>query len=200
MKSKVLVIAGAAALAVAAVALFLSLRASPVEREAEMSGGGATATPPATSPATSSTGSGEPEADPAVPFGGPAASYPLDLEALRAQIPDNLYWKYDAKTSEVAVAKERAERAKQRNAMYGRIQANEASESELRAYYDERRRLSNDYLQLTTLVLEGKAGEVSERDRGLFELTANLHRDRLKQIERDQSDALSRLAAKAPAK
>jgi hypothetical protein len=196
VKSKVLVLAGVAALAIAAVVLFLSVRASPPPREAENSAAGAT-TPPATTSPTTATD--DMTRDPAVPFGGPAPSYPIDLDSLRAQIPDNLYWKYDAKTSDVEVAKERAERARQRNATYGRIQANEATEGEIRAYYDERRRLSNDYLQLTQLVLDGKAGEVSERDRGLFELTANLHRDRLKQIERDQADALSRLASKAAA-
>lgn len=127
----------------------------------------------------------------------PADSYSIDLERLRPLIPENLYWQTGAPTSDVAVAKERARRAEERNKLLGRIQANEASEEEIRGYYSERRRVSNDYLQLAKLVLDGKAGEVSERDRGLFELTVNLHRGRLQQIERDQSDALGRLAARA---
>lgn len=179
-------------MALAAVALVLKLRSAD---EAS--------SPQSISAPSSSGGSGGGGLDP----GGPVRiddnlpmrsqeSYALDLEKLRAEIPDNVYWKLDAPTSDVAVAKERAEQAKRRNTALGRIQANEASEQEIRAYYDERRRVSTDYLQLAKLVLEGKAGEVSDRDRGLFELTVTLHQGRLQQIERDQSDALGRLAAR----
>jgi hypothetical protein len=193
MKSKALLFGGLAVLFVAAVVLALWLRsdgdpAPPAAPHAAGQGGDVT-----------KTQSSDDSAIPSETFGGSQASYPLDLQKLRSKIPDNRYWQLDMPTSDVDVAKERAEKAQQRNAMFGRIQANEASEQEIRAYYDERRRVSKDYLELALMVLDGQAGEVSERDRGLFELTANLHRARLKQVEIDQSAALGRIAGRGGA-
>jgi hypothetical protein len=172
VKSKILLAVGLAVLVGVAV-LVVKLRGSD-DASPSQSGSG-------------SSGSAVATADPPRDPGGPVRieddlpmrteeSYPLDLEKLRGQIPENLYWKLDAPTKDVAVAKERAARAKQRNTMLGRIQANEASEEEIRAYYAERRKVSTDYLELAKLVLAGKAGEVSERDRGLFELSVKIGR------------------------
>jgi len=178
-------------LLVAAVVLALWLRsdgdpARAVKSERGEHGSGAVSSP-----------SGDDPGIPSETFGGSQASYPLDLQKLRSQIPDNRYWQLDAPTTDVEVAKERAEKAKARNTMFGRIQANEASAEEIRAYYEERRRVSKDYLELALMVLDGRAGEASERDRGLFELTANLHRARLEQIDRDQGAALGRISGGA---
>lgn len=92
------------------------------------------------------------------------------------------------------MAKQRAARAEADNAALGRITANEASPEEIRAYYAERRAVSKDYLEITELILKEQGDALPERDRGAFELSANLHRARLQQIERDQADALARLA------
>jgi hypothetical protein len=120
--------------------------------------------------------------------------YPVDEPWLRARLPaTNRYWTEAAPTADVEVAKARAERAKRSNTMYGRILANEASEAEIRSYYDDKRQLSEDLLALAELVLREKKDELPERDLGLFELTANLHRARLQQIQRDLKDALGRL-------
>jgi hypothetical protein len=195
VKLKVLLIVGGIVLIVAVLAVFLvvpcggpSPQAPLTEHASTRDSGGDGGRERA--PETST----QPQEDSLTPS---ADSYPIDLEKLRPLIPANVYWQIGAPTSDVAVAKERAARAEERNKMLGRIQANEASEEEIRAYYAERRRVSNDYLQLVKLVLEGKAGEVSERDRGLFEMTVNLHQGRLQQIERDQSDALGRVMARA---
>lgn len=191
MKSKAFIIGGVVVSLAAALVLYLQLRAE--EAPARQGRGTDVTTSSEKTSAAEVTSEGS-EASPENPFGGPAPSYPLNLEALRPQIPNNRYWELDAPTQEVGVAKQRAARAKKRNDDYGRILANEAEVSEIRAYYDERRRVSTDYLELTELVLAGKAGELTERDRGLFELSANLHRERLKQIERDQAAALDRRA------
>jgi hypothetical protein len=124
-----------------------------------------------------------------------AQAYPVKLDALRAQIPNNRYWAMGAPTSDPAVAKVRAARAEQDNRELGRITANEASPEEIRAYYTERRAISRDYLELAELVLKQLGDTLPDRDRGMFELSANLHRARLQQIERDQSDALARIQA-----
>jgi hypothetical protein len=118
--------------------------------------------------------------------------FPVDLDDLRAKLPTNRYWELVAPTSDPEIAKTRAERAKRDNALFGRTQTGEAAEDEIRAYYAEQRRISEDYLQLSLTVLAEKAEQLSERDRGLFELSVQLHRARLTQIERDLSDALTR--------
>ncbi len=124
-----------------------------------------------------------------------APPYPVKLDALRAQIPNNRYWNLGAPTSDPAIAKLRAARAEQDNRDLGRITANEATPEEIRTYYAERRAISRDYLELAELVLK-QIDTLPERDRGMFELSANLHRARLQQIDRDQSDALARIEGK----
>src|SRR5262245_46565824 len=120
------------------------------------------------------------------------AHYPVNLDELRTRLPNNRYWELGAPTSDPAVAKARAERAKRDNAIFGRTQTGEATEKEIRDYYAEQRRISEDYLELSLLVLAEKSRQLPERDRGMFELSVNLHRARLKQIERDLADALAR--------
>jgi hypothetical protein len=143
---------------------------------------------------TSDANDADDAGDPEPPSAADTPPYPVDEEWLRARLPPtNRYWQEAAPTADVEVAKARAERAKRSNAMYGRILANEASAAEIGAYYDDRRQLSMDYLELAELVLREKKDELPERDLGLFELTANLHRARLAQIERDRRDALARL-------
>lgn len=149
---------------------------------------------PAVRPATARSGSASaPPAAPAEPSGS-AGGYPVDLAALRVRLPDNRYWQLGAPTSDPAVAKRRAARAERDNAELGRVQSGEASSDEVRAYYAERRAISRDYLQIAELVLAEQGESLPPRDRGMFELSANLHRARLQQIDRDESDALARRA------
>lgn len=131
---------------------------------------------------------------------GSAAAYPVQLDALRARLPGNRYWALGAPTADPAVARARADRAERDNVQLGRILANEASAEEIRAYYTERRAISNDYLEIARLVLAEQGDRLPERDRGMFELSITLHRSRLQQIDRDESDALARLAARAAAR
>jgi len=156
----------------------------------------ASSTRPSTAPAGPSPALPTPAASSAP--AGAAAAYPVDLEDLRARLPNNRYWELGTPTSDPAVAKARAERAKRDNALFGRTQTGEASEPEIRAYYAEQRRISEDYLQLSLLVLAEKSAQLPERDRGLFELSVQLHRARLTQVERDLTDALARRRARAP--
>jgi hypothetical protein len=122
----------------------------------------------------------------------PLAHYPVNLDDLRARLPNNRYWQLGVPTRDPAVARARAERARRDNELFGRVQTGEASEPEIRAYYDERRRVSEDFLQLSMLALAEKGDQLPERDRGMFELSVTLHRARLKQIDRDLADALAR--------
>lgn len=119
----------------------------------------------------------------------------MKLDALRAKFPNNRFWAFGAPTSDPMLARMRAAKAERDNAAFGKIQANEASPEEIRAYYDDKRALSRDYLQISQAVLDENGDALPERDRGMFQLSVNMHRDRLKQIERDERDALARRAA-----
>lgn len=126
--------------------------------------------------------------------------YPVNLDALRVRLPHNRYWELGAPTSDPAVARARAERAERDNKALGRILANEADPGEIRAYYTERRAISRDYLELAELVLAEQGDRLPPRDRGMFELSVNLHRARLQQIDRDEADALARRSARTAAR
>lgn len=196
-----MVLLGAIALALA-VGLWLKLRSAGEESQTAPAAVPAPGTSAASGSAAAPSVAASPE-DPAATEAARIAAaaaeaprYPVDLEWLRSRIPDNLYWEHGAPTSDVEVAKRRAEAAKRSNDAYGRVLSGEASEQEIRDYYAQKRKLSQDYLALSLLVLEEKGAELPERDRGMFELSAKMHRDRLTQIERDQADALARRAAK----
>lgn len=139
--------------------------------------------------------------EPAVPSDPPdsLSHYPVDLEDLRARLPNNRYWELGVPTKDPEVARARAERARRENELFGRTQTGEATEAEVRAYYAERRRVSEDYLELSLLVLKEKGDQLPERDKNLFALSAKMHKDRLAQIERDLADALARRRQRAGA-
>lgn len=138
-----------------------------------------------------------PGADDGSGAGGPTAGYAVDLDALRAKLPNNRYWELGAPSDDPAVARARAERAERSNKAFGRAQTGEASEEEIRAYYAEQKRISSDYLELSLTALAEYGAQLPERDRGMFELSAQLHRAKLVQIDRDLADALERRRARA---
>ena len=121
-----------------------------------------------------------------------SAEYPVKLDELRAKFPKNRYWALGAPTSDPAVAKARAAHAEADNKMLGKITANEATPEEIHTYYAERREISKDYLQISQAILDEQGDKLPERDRGMFTLSVKMHTDRLKQIDRDETDALAR--------
>lgn len=124
--------------------------------------------------------------------------YPVKLDALRAKFPNNRYWALGAPTSDVAVAKARAAHAEADNKMMGKITANEATPEEIRAYYAERRAISKDYIEISKAILDDNGDKLPERDRGMYGLALKMHTDRLKQIDRDERDALTRRGVTSP--
>jgi hypothetical protein len=118
--------------------------------------------------------------------------YPVDLEALRAKLPDNLYWEMDVPTKDTAELGRREGVKAKWNALYGRVLSNEASEEEVHRYYEHRRKVSEDAISFATTMLQDYGDTLPDRDRGLLELSVNLHRARLSEIPRQESDALAR--------
>ncbi|MCP3098868.1 hypothetical protein LZ198_08270 [Myxococcus sp. K15C18031901] len=159
----------------------------------------APATPPSTAPAAAPvTGSvmkdylKPPTVDVAQGEDGPAKPYPIDLEKLRAKLPDNLYWSLAAPTTDAEVLKKREDDTRRWNDAFGRIQSGEATEQEVRDYYAHRRKVSEDMVQFATTVMADHGGELPERDRGLYELSINMHRTRLSEYPRQEEEAQAR--------
>ena len=116
----------------------------------------------------------------------------LDLAALRARTPDNLYWLLAAPTEDPAVLEARAAEKKRRNDQYGRVLSSTATTDEIEDYYAYRRRLSEDYIEVSQLILDDHGDALAERDVGLLELTIALHTSRLSEVPRKLDDALRR--------
>lgn len=133
---------------------------------------------------------------PQIPAQAANSAYPVDLDRLRERLPDNLYWTLGAPTDDKNVLAQRAERARQTNELFGKVQSSTASEEEIHRYYDDRRRMSEDYIQFAQTVLAEYRSELPEKDVGLYELSVNLHRARLAEIPRNRDDALARLREK----
>src|SRR5262245_60646905 len=118
--------------------------------------------------------------------------YPVDLEQLRARLPDNAYWEMGAPTEDPEKLKSRAEHARRMNELYGKILSGTGTEDEIHRYYEERRRISQDYIQFAATVLAEHGDRLPEQDRGLYQLTIQMHRDRLAAIPRDIAQAIAR--------
>jgi hypothetical protein len=116
----------------------------------------------------------------------------MKLEELRARLPDNLYWTRDAPTTDPEVLRQRAEEARQWNTLFGKVQAGEASEEEIQRYYDHRRKISEDYIAMGSLMLTEYSDRLTERDQGLIALSIRMHRDRLAEVQRQISEAQER--------
>jgi hypothetical protein len=121
-----------------------------------------------------------------------AAWASIDLDAVRQAMPDNLYFQLAAPTQDEAVLAERAAERERWNAAYGKILSGTGSEDEIRAYYDQRARLSTDYVEFTTYLLDHHRDTLPERDTALLELARRMHAARLEEIPRKIEEAFAR--------
>jgi hypothetical protein len=116
----------------------------------------------------------------------------LKLEELRKRLPDNLYWKQDAPTQDPEELRQRAEDARRWNELFGKVQSGDASEEEIQRYYEHRRKISEDYIALGSLMLTEYGDRLPERDQGLIALSIRMHRDRLTEVPRQLEEARER--------
>ena len=141
---------------------------------------------------------------PAAPAAPPAAD-PLeaaegawdrvDMEAVRAAMPDNLYWKLAAPTHDPALLEWREQERERWNTEYGKVLSNTATAEEVDAYYAFRRRLSLDYVEFATHLLSNSGSVLPLRDRSLLALALRMHLQRLEEIPRQLAEAQERRAA-----
>jgi len=151
--------------------------AAPAEREAP---------PPADEPAAPRAS----EASPDLPLGLGA----VDLEEVRAALPDNLYWQTSAPTNDPAVLEQREREKAHRNEQYGKILSGTGTEEEILDYYDHRMRASTDYIQFVDHLLEHYSSDLTDQDLGLLHLAKRLHQARLEEIPRRLQEAKERKA------
>ena len=116
----------------------------------------------------------------------------VDLDAIREAMPDNLYWELGMPTSDPDVQAERANERRRWNEAFGRVLSGTASEAEIDAYYAQRYRLSTDYLEFASHLLENYADVLPERDVGLLGLVVEMHHARLQQMPRRVAEAHER--------
>lgn len=116
----------------------------------------------------------------------------VDLDAVRREIPDNLYWEMGAPTQDPERLEARARERARWNEAWGRVQSGNASEAEIHDYFAHRERLSNDYLAFASLLLDRYREVLPERDVGLLELSVRMHHKRLQELPRRLAEALER--------
>ena len=118
----------------------------------------------------------------------------MKLERLREEIPRNRYWVDSAPTDDPDVLNRREAEAAGWNQLYGKVLSGTASDGEIRTWVDHRRQVSVDAIEFAEHVLTEHGSELPERDRGLLELAIEMHRTRLAELPRQESEARARKA------
>lgn len=116
----------------------------------------------------------------------------VDLEEVRQALPRNAYWELGAPTEDPEVQRRRAEEKVDRNRRFGLVQAGTASVAQVDAYYDERERISEDYVVLTSHLLETYPDLIPERDVAMLELARDMNAKRLLQLPQERARAHDR--------
>jgi hypothetical protein len=167
-------------------------------------------TPPADAAAVPPPGGSASEASPPLEAGSADADAApdlvgrswvgVDLEEVRAALPENLYWEKAAPTLDERLVRQREEDKARRNELYGKVLSGTGSEEEIRAYFEERQRLSTDYIQFVDYLLEHYEDRLPEQDLGLLHLARKLHLARLQEIPRRLQGAFDRKRAQDAAR
>lgn len=121
----------------------------------------------------------------------------VDLDAVRAALPDNLYWTTSVPAQDPQVIEARAQERARWNEAWGKVLSNTATPEEIHAYYAHRQRVSEDAIAFANYLLNHYSAVIPERDQGLLDLAVRLHLARLEEIPRQITDALSRAEAHA---
>ncbi|WP_240359908.1 hypothetical protein [Pyxidicoccus trucidator] len=166
--------------------------AAPAAPVAALPAGAPPPTPAAPTPGVGSSGTGLLPQPPSSPDDEAPQLHPVDLTALRAKLPDNLYWSLGAPTQDPEVLKRRDEDTRRWNDLYGKVLSGMATEEEVRQYYAHRRQVSEDLMVFASTVLADYGDQLPEQERGLYELSLDMHRTKLSELPRQEQEALTR--------
>ena len=141
-------------------------------------------------------GAAPPAADPLGGGGTDTGSWDyVDLDKIRAALPENLYWKMAAPTTDPEVLRQREEERARWNVEYGKVLSNTATAEEIDNYYGEQQRLSEDYLAFLVYLRDHYASVIPQKDVGLLKLAGEMHLARLEEIPRKIAEAHERRKA-----
>ncbi len=116
----------------------------------------------------------------------------VDLDEVRKALPDNQYWKMSAPTTDPDLLKWREEERARWNTQYGKVLSGNASEKEIRDYYDQRAQVAGDDVEFSTYLLDHYGDKLPERDVNMLKLARKLNQARLEEIPRKIEEALAR--------
>ncbi|TNC80402.1 MAG: hypothetical protein C9356_14180 [Oleiphilus sp.] len=114
----------------------------------------------------------------------------VDLQAIRDEIPNNSYWELAAPTQDEALKQHRKEVKEYWRARENKISANLATEEEIREYFARQDKISNDYVEFSTILLNKHGSDLPETDYGMQNLGRKLHLARLQDIPGQLARAL----------
>jgi hypothetical protein len=121
-----------------------------------------------------------------------AAWSQVDLDEVRAALPDNSYWRRSAPTDDPQLLAQREEDRAYWEAEYGKVLSNTATEEQVRDYYAHQRMVSSDAIEFSTHLLEHYGDVLPERDVGMLQLAMKLHMAKLEELPRNLQAALER--------
>ncbi len=142
---------------------------------------------PPQSPAPSPSEAASPDSEDA-----PAGLATVDMNAVRAALPDNLYWKQAAPTDDPRLLEEREQEKARRNDAYGKVLSGTGSDEEIRAYYDERMHSSSDYVRFVDYLLDHYGETLTEQDLELLHVAKRMHLARINETPRRLQEAFDR--------
>jgi hypothetical protein len=142
----------------------------------------------------------EPDDDPFADDASHGTWAALDLEAVRAAMPANLYWKMAAPTKDPDILKWREDERARQNVEYGKVLSNTATAEEIDAYFAERKRISDDYLEFVVYVLTNYSGAIPKEGVAMLKLAGEMHAARLEEMPRQIAEAHARREAHAAAR
>lgn len=119
----------------------------------------------------------------------------VDLDAIREVMPDNLFWKMAVPTNDPEIIAQRAEERDRWNTEYGKVLSGTATAEEVDAYYAERQRLAQDYVEFATYLLAEYGDRLTVRDVGLLKVAIELNLARLERFPREIVEAHERREA-----
>ncbi len=120
---------------------------------------------------------------------GPQLPRAVDLQTLRAKLPDNIYWQLDAPAVDPEVIRLRAEEKRSWDTLRGLVVSNTATDEQIDQYFDHQQKVSEDYLELSTLILEEYGDDLPESEAGAHELSVKMHSMKLQELPRKREEA-----------
>jgi len=116
----------------------------------------------------------------------------IDLDDVREQLPDNLYWKMSQPTEDEELIDWRAQERARWNEDFGKVLSGNATPEEVNGYFDMRERISEDAVLFSDHLIQEYREVLPERDLGMLHLARRLHMARLQEFPRKRVEALER--------